>query len=92
MAVQLPDTTGEPAESRCLFCGEPVTKDFRRVFGDDQDRAHRCPECDISNRIEEGSAAGLEPTTRDPATDPQKRYHVNAAARARADGGQEVDR
>lgn len=92
MAVQLPDTTGEPEDSRCLFCEEPVPKRFRRVFGDDQDRAHRCRNCDIFSRIKDGSAAGLEVTDTDPVEDPQKYHHVTSSALLAADGGYEVDR
>ncbi|MGM0591910.1 MAG: DUF7563 family protein [Halobacteriota archaeon] len=46
-----------PAErpDRCLHCGSSVSVDFRRVFGDCEDRAHRCWDCDTQIRIDHGS-------------------------------------
>ncbi|WP_449272073.1 DUF7563 family protein [Halorubrum saccharovorum] len=52
------------SRSNCLQCGAHVPSDFRRVHGDDDDRAHRCPECDSWVRICEWSAASKDvPTT-----------------------------
>ena len=54
------------ATSRCEHCGSHVTGDFRRVYGDEDDRVHRCGECDTMVRIRAGSAAGLDVSTPDP--------------------------
>ncbi|WP_202935155.1 DUF7563 family protein [Halorussus amylolyticus] len=87
MAVQLPDAIGEPDESRCLFCENPVPKDFRRVFGDDENHAHRCRSCDTFTRIKKGTAAGREVANTDPVEDPQKQHHVSTDAVLASDGG-----
>ncbi|MCU4975929.1 hypothetical protein OB955_24950 [Halobacteria archaeon AArc-m2/3/4] len=55
---------------RCLKCGSHVTPEFRRGYGDEDDRAHRCPECDTVNRIAKGSAAGLDVKIVDPLEQP----------------------
>jgi len=36
-------TTG--SERRCEACGSFVTTAFARVFGDNENRVHGCPEC-----------------------------------------------
>ena len=54
----------------CLHCGAHVTTDFRRVYGDQNDQAHRCRSCDTLVRIREGSAAGVDARTPDPETSP----------------------
>ncbi|AOP12862.1 small CPxCG-related zinc finger protein [Natrialba magadii ATCC 43099] len=60
-----------PADrSSCEYCGAHVTDRFRRVFGDDDDRAHRCNECDSYRRLSRGSAAGKDVETPDPETSP----------------------
>jgi len=42
----------ESAESEtCRNCGAHVTTHFRRVFGDTDDVAHRCPDCDNWQRL-----------------------------------------
>jgi hypothetical protein len=50
--------TRDPSD--CRMCGCYVTPQFRRVYGDEDRRAHRCLECDIRARIREGSAAGRD--------------------------------
>ncbi|MGQ4556013.1 DUF7563 family protein [Halobellus sp. GM3] len=52
---------------RCLHCGTHVSRDFRRTFGDEENRAHRCQACDSRPRIQKGSAAGQSVTYPDPA-------------------------
>ncbi|WP_258302789.1 DUF7563 family protein [Haloferax larsenii] len=52
--------------SSCLNCGSHVTSDFRRVYGDSEDRVHRCRECDTLVRLHRGSGAGLEVKIPDP--------------------------
>ncbi|WP_425541897.1 DUF7563 family protein [Natronoarchaeum mannanilyticum] len=54
----------------CLNCEAHVSGDFRRVYGDADDQAHRCPQCDTWVRLFEGSAAGLDVRTPDPETSP----------------------
>lgn len=57
-----------PSESRCRHCDSHVTDEFRRVFGDGEDVAHRCAKCDSYRRLSQGSAAGLDVPTPDPET------------------------
>ncbi|WP_121822930.1 DUF7563 family protein [Halostella salina] len=52
--------------STCAHCDAHVSDGFRRVYGDSDDRAHRCPSCDSWRRLTEGSAAGLDVETPDP--------------------------
>nr|WP_086009514.1 hypothetical protein [Natrialba chahannaoensis] len=54
--------------STCRHCGAHVTDRFCRVFGDDQNRAHRCGECDTYARLSRGSAAGIDVQIPDPET------------------------
>ncbi|WP_410764924.1 hypothetical protein [Haloferax sp. DFSO60] len=63
MAVRL---RFEAQKEECLHCGSHVTRDFRRVYGDSNDRAHRCFECDTLVRLQRGSAAGLDVPIPDP--------------------------
>ncbi|MGM0592353.1 MAG: DUF7563 family protein [Halobacteriota archaeon] len=65
MAVRL-DSPPEPGD--CLHCGSHVTTDFKRVFGDDENRVHRCRECDTYIRLTRGSSAGLDVDIPDPET------------------------
>jgi len=53
--------------STCRHCGAHVTDRFRRVFGDD-DRAHRCGDCDTDARLSRGSAVGVDVAIPDPET------------------------
>ncbi|QCC53275.1 DUF7563 family protein [Natronorubrum bangense] len=56
------------ANSSCRHCGAHVSDRFSRVFGDDDDRAHRCSECDTYARLSRGSAAGVDVGIPDPET------------------------
>ncbi|WP_226039017.1 hypothetical protein [Natrinema sp. DC36] len=56
--------------STCRNCGAHITDRFRRVFGDDDDRAHRCGDCDTYARLSRGSAAGVDVSIPDPETAP----------------------
>ena len=55
-----------PEESRisyqqaCTRCGAFVTSAFARVFGDNDDRVHGCPECLQSRDLEDGGSARPE--------------------------------
>jgi len=54
----------------CQHCGAAVSADFRRVYGDNHDRAHRCPACDTFLQLSRGSAAGCEVLFPDPEQSP----------------------
>lgn len=82
MAVPLLDAEDK---TECRFCGESVSKDFRRVFGDQDDVAHRCRECDVFSRLQRGSAAAQQVKIPDPQENAQKHHHLTAIA----DGGVE---
>ncbi|WP_083902792.1 DUF7563 family protein [Natrinema versiforme] len=56
--------------STCKHCGAHVTDRFRRVFGDDGDRAHRYGDCDTYARLSRGSAAGIDVSVPNPETLP----------------------
>ncbi|ELZ09393.1 hypothetical protein C479_11255 [Halovivax asiaticus JCM 14624] len=56
--------------NRCRKCGSHVTPEFRRGYGDDEDRAHRCFNCDSRPRIDRGSAAGKSVPIADPLENP----------------------
>jgi len=46
---------------RCRNCGSHVTKRFARVFGDNSDIPHACPECSTNVDLErEASNAGAD--------------------------------
>ena len=67
-----PDILGLEAseQTRCLHCGSHVSRDFRRVYGDEENRVHRCSECDTWHRIWKGSAAGRDVDVPDPEQSP----------------------
>jgi len=46
----------------CQNCGQPVSDNFRRVFGDNDDEAHACYECESYAAISDGAASGRQPT------------------------------
>lgn len=48
MAVLLPPRS---SARTCANCGAHVSQTFGRVYGDDNDRAHRCPACDSIARL-----------------------------------------
>ncbi|WP_084813314.1 DUF7563 family protein [Natrinema thermotolerans] len=67
--VSVTTTLGPSVDhSTCLHCGAHVSDRFRRVFGDDDDRAHRCGSCDSYARMSRGSAAGQPVSIPDPET------------------------
>lgn len=55
---------------RCQFCDGHVTKQFARIYGDQDDQLHRCPSCDTNARLSRGSGAGLEVDIPDPQEHP----------------------
>ncbi|QCC46593.1 DUF7563 family protein [Halobellus limi] len=66
--------------SECLHCGSHVSRNFRRTFGDDEQRAHRCLACDSRPRVQQGSAAGRTV----PYPDPEDQRERNKGPRVRA--------
>ena len=44
------------AENRCQSCGSFVTKDFARVFGDNDDQVHGCLECMSASDVKRGGS------------------------------------
>ncbi|ELZ08484.1 hypothetical protein C479_14133 [Halovivax asiaticus JCM 14624] len=78
-----------PADgSTCRNCGNDVTKQFARVFGDNDDVVHRCPECDNYRRMSRASGAGKS-LEGHPDPETTAGHHGNDA---RADGGRRRDR
>ena len=45
--------------TECAHCGSFVTQTFVRVFGDNEDTVHRCPNCADMVEIEHGRGAGV---------------------------------
>ncbi|QSG02302.1 DUF7563 family protein [Natranaeroarchaeum sulfidigenes] len=92
--------TESDESATCRNCGAHVSEDFRRVFGDEDHVAHRCPECDTSRRLSRGSAAGVAVSVSDPErrpptrrADQRRRRDRRRTARAYPAGGAgEVDR
>ncbi|WP_449406609.1 DUF7563 family protein [Natrinema ejinorense] len=84
---------------RCLCCGSHVTPQFRRGYGDEDDRAHRCRRCDVDERLSAGSAAGKDVPKPDPLEDPSRFQpafedlpeNVKAVCQPVATDGGEVD-
>lgn len=58
MSVDIPNSTGDA--STCENCGSHVSKRFERVMGDNDDKAHRCPECANATELLNGKSAGLD--------------------------------
>ncbi|WP_263020306.1 DUF7563 family protein [Natronobiforma cellulositropha] len=38
-------TSRQTTSPRCVTCGNQVTRQFARVFGDNRDVVHACPDC-----------------------------------------------
>lgn len=51
---------GGTAGTRCLNCGRSVTKQFARVFGDNDDRAFGCFACHSVSAIKRGAARSAD--------------------------------
>ncbi|WP_210423528.1 DUF7563 family protein [Halorussus marinus] len=63
-------SASDPDLDQCQFCAASVTERFRKVYGDNQDIAHRCLQCDTSTRLQKGSAAGHDVDHVDPQDEP----------------------
>jgi hypothetical protein len=52
-----PERTGSRiADTRCENCGSFVTRDFARVFGDNQNTVHGCLDCMNGTDVKDGHA------------------------------------
>lgn len=40
---------------KCRGCGEPWTKQFARVFGNNDDEIEQCPECESYRELKNGA-------------------------------------
>jgi hypothetical protein len=60
----------------CRHCGTQVSTDFRRVYGDNHDQAHRCPNCDTFLRLSRGSGSGRDVDFPDPQESPGRQGNV----------------
>lgn len=65
--------------SQCQHCGAHVTEQFCRVFGDEDNVAHRCLACDSKYRVHRGSAAGKELPYPDPQNQPNRNHGHQAS-------------
>lgn len=63
-------------DGRCLNCGSAVSEQFGRVFGDQDDRLHACPDCASMSQLMRGAGAGQ---TVD--------YHARSRGAIATDGG-----
>lgn len=52
----------------CQNCGEPVSKHFARVFGDNQNDVHACYSCTTHEAVTQGAASDAGPQTRTAST------------------------
>jgi len=78
---------GSDNGGRCLHYGGQVSERFQSVFGDDDDRAHRCLGCDCFRRVSSGSAAGVNVDLPDPDDHPNRNRGQLVGAGVRADRG-----
>ena len=49
-------TDRSTSENRCQSCGSFVTRDFARVFGNNQNEVYACLECTTSTEVKRGGA------------------------------------
>ena len=47
---------GTSAENRCRSCGSFVTRDFARVFGNNQNEVYGCLDCMTATEVKKGGA------------------------------------
>lgn len=47
---------GTHAENRCRNCGSFVTRDFARVFGDNENQVFGCLDCMTATEVKKGGA------------------------------------
>jgi len=70
MATSLTPT---PSKTSCRYCGNHLSDQYARVYGDQNDRVHRCHECDSAKRLSLGSAAGKDVDWPDPEEHPERK-------------------
>lgn len=51
-------TSASRSTQRCQNCDSFVSKQFSRVFGDNQDVVHYCPECNTFSNLFDGHGSG----------------------------------
>jgi hypothetical protein len=61
-----PGSTPTEAPRTCQNCVSHVTRKFRRIFGDRENVAHQCYDCDSNTRLYQGRAAGKDVERADP--------------------------
>ncbi|MGB9931124.1 DUF7563 family protein [Haloarcula amylolytica] len=59
-------SSGDDGTKTCQNCGSHVSRKFRRIFGDRENVAHRCYDCDSNTRLYRGSAAEKDVDRADP--------------------------
>lgn len=59
----LSDGTDRTAENRCQNCDSFVTKDFARVFGNNQNEVHGCLDCIGNTDVKRGGARSKDATS-----------------------------
>lgn len=52
----------QPEKSVCQQCHSPVSQQFRRVFGDNENRVWACLECTTATRVKRGAGRSPEDT------------------------------
>ncbi len=63
MTTTNPLTSGTNTENRCESCGSFVTKDFARVFGNNDGQVFGCLECMTATEVKKGGARADEVDT-----------------------------
>ena len=59
MTLRLRGASGDASSGvRCRACGEHVTPQFARVFGDNDDAVRACPACATYRELQDRAGAG----------------------------------
>lgn len=53
-------TGSDRSRRRCRNCDSFVSRRFSRVFGDNDDVVHACPECNTFANLTEGHGSGID--------------------------------
>ena len=56
------ESGNRPGKSVCQQCHSPVSRQFRRVFGDNENRVWACLECTTATRVKRGAGRSPEDT------------------------------
>lgn len=54
-------TAQNRSRRRCQNCDSFVSRQFSRVFGDNNDVVHYCPQCDTFSNLFDGHGSGPRP-------------------------------